>query len=117
MLEAVSQVSCRHSTSIVCASSSMYSLNRLTPAMFILPMFKPVLVHRSTRSFLVFLYLIDPFVRFLLTLVFSSCTSCALFGTLSVLICSSTFMICALVALAHRGASPLPTPAGLKLGG
>ena len=92
-------------------------MNRLTPAMFKLPIFKPVLVHRSTRSFLAFFDRIDPFVRFLLTLVFSNCTSCALFGTLHVLIYSSKFMIYDLVALAHRGASPLPTPAGLKLGG
>jgi hypothetical protein len=92
-------------------------LKRLTPAMFILPIFKPVFVHRSTRSFLVFFYLIDPFVRFLLTLVFSTCTSCALCGTLFILLCSSKFMICDLVALAHKGANPLPTPAGLKLGG
>jgi hypothetical protein len=95
----------------------MKSLNILIPAMLMLPTFTPSLSHLFSRTFLDCLILADPLVRFLFIFYFPFVPLCALVGTLVGLFLASSFIIYILVALAHGGASPMPTPAELMLGG
>jgi hypothetical protein len=104
-----------HSTSKLCSSVSIYTFRRLIPAILILPTFIPDDSHLSIRLTLFFFYLAEPLVRFLLVfyilfaLVFLLCTHVG-----SVLLASLAFIISiSFAALAHWGAIPFPTPAGL----
>jgi hypothetical protein len=134
------QVSYRQRMSSVCVSKSMYNLNKLRPAILMFPTFIPCCFQRLCLVSVAFLLLIDPFVRFYLVFLcfpflnnvsfslFASSvcwllpiyvfpwTSCAPVGTF-IYSALSLIIISYAVALAHRGANPLPTPAGLKLGG
>jgi hypothetical protein len=89
----------------------------LIPAIFKLPIFKPDFAHLFNLVFLSFFSLADPFVLFLFLLFLYYISPWALFGTLFWLLYVFYIMIHILVALAHGGANPMPTPAGLKLGG
>ena len=62
--EGVSHVSYMHRTSRVCDSSSMCNLNRLTPAMLMLPTFISFVPQRVIRSCWDFFSLADPLERF-----------------------------------------------------
>jgi hypothetical protein len=110
------------STSNICSSVSIYTFNKLMPAIFILPTFMPVFSHLFIRSVFFFLYRIEPFVRFLPLvycvlfygfLLFSLVSACVAQNGSSILFPSLFFIIISFAALAHWGAIPFPTPAGL----
>jgi hypothetical protein len=89
----------------------------LIPAIFKLPTFIPDFVHLFSLVFLACFTRAEPFVlflRFLFYNEFSPCTQC---GTLFLFLHGSLIIVDILVALAHGGANPKPTPAGQKLGG
>jgi hypothetical protein len=90
----INQVSYKHSTSSVCMPSSMYTLSRLMPAIFWLPIDIPYFSHLDMRAFCCFLTLADPFVRFLPFLAAFSvsalcpvCLSAATFAVLPFFCC------------------------------
>ena len=101
----------------MCVSNIIHILNILSPAIFRLPMLIPVIAHLFNLDDLFFLNLADPFVRFFFLPFTCDCSPCARFGTLIKLLLLSSIIMHILVALAHGGANPVPTPAGLKLGG
>ena len=139
-MDCCSHVSCTHSTSVLCYSSIIWSLNKLTPAIFMLPITIPDFFHLLCLSSLLFLSRADPFVRFFLLFYFTCCppvTISSLFFSSSFLLFSSSCpfwalprysavplrdyllyfrsaIICGIVvAHALRGAFPYSTPAGL----
>ena len=135
-----SHVSCTHSTSVLCDSNIIWSLNKLTPAILMLPINIPDFFHLLCLAILLFLSRADPFVRFLLLFCSIFCLPVTIFS----LFLSSIFLLFAVsypfwvlsryyavplrdyllslrfsiicgivVAHAQRGAFPLSTPAGL----
>jgi hypothetical protein len=101
----------------VWVSKSMSTLYMLIPAIFKLPTFIPEFVHLFSLEFLACFILAEPFVLFLRFLVYTELSLCAHCGTLFSLLHCSLIIVGILVALAHGGANPMPTPAGQKLGG
>jgi hypothetical protein len=95
----------------------MYILNRLRPAMLMLPIFIPDFAHLSSLVFFYFLCLAEPFVLFGYLFLVALPVSCAHYGTFDFYYLSYYIICYTAVALAHGGANPVPTPAGLKLGG
>jgi hypothetical protein len=85
--------------------------------MFRLPICMPEFAHLSSLVFLDFLSLAEPFVLLLSFFPAAMPVSCARFGTFFLVYLPYYIIWQNFVALAHRGAIPLPTPAGLKLGG
>jgi hypothetical protein len=85
--------------------------------MFRLPIFMPEFAHLSSLVALDFFSLADPFVLLLAFCCAAMPISCARFGTFSLVYYPYYIIWQNFVTLAHRGAIPLPTPAGLKLGG
>jgi hypothetical protein len=144
VLEGFNHVSWMHNTSTVCVYSIMYSLNRLIPAIFILPIVNPCVCHLCSLSFFVLRNRADPFVRFFLltvlvyyihfcphtffylcsglcyyrsvSILFILCFSCARTGTLF-LMWFFSIISSIWAALAQWGAIPYSKPAGQKLGG
>ena len=135
-----SHVSCLHSTSVLCDSNIIWSLNKLTPAILMLPINIPDFFHLLCLSILLFRSRADPFVRFLFLFCSIFCppvTICSLFFSSIFFLfavsypfwvlprCSavplrdyllffrSTIICGIVVAHAQRGAFPLSTPAGL----
>ena len=101
----------------MCVSNIIHILNILRPAIFRLPILMPVIAHLFNLDNIFFLTLADPFVLFFFIPFTVDCSPCARFGTLIYLLLVSSIILHILVALAHGGASSVPTPAGLKLGG
>ena len=113
-------------TSSTCNSVNMYTFSKLMPAMLMLPMFIPMLFHLFRRSCFFFFSLADPLLRF--PLVFR-CVLLSVFRFSMVIPYYSTYarfcpfifrlsvIFASWVALAHWGAIPFPTPAGLWPGG
>jgi hypothetical protein len=104
----------------------MYTLSKLIPAILILPTFRPVSSHLATLSNFLRFNLADPFVRlrfglycglsFAITVTpFPLCLAVPVLS-LFLYYCSSIISTVA-AALAHGGAIPFPTPAGLWPGG
>ena len=111
-VECCSHVSYIHSTSILFVSKIIWSLNKLTPAMLILPTVIPAYSQRVWRSILRFLRLADPFVFLFFYHSTSYLRSCYPFP-IAIYPLSLLFIFNSLVAHAQRGAFPLSKPAGL----
>jgi hypothetical protein len=104
----------------------MYTLSKLIPAILILPTFRPVSSHLVMRSIFLRFSLAEPLVRFRLGF-YCGFPSAKNVYPVSLFLSAPVFPIflsyfspiistCA-AALAHGGASPFPTPAGLWPGG
>ena len=101
----------------MCVSKIIHILNILRPAIFRLPILIPVIAHLFNLDDLFFLSLADPFVLFFVLFLPIYCSPCARNGTYKFYLRVSSIMGHIRLALAHGGANPVPTPAGLKLGG
>ena len=139
-LECCSHVSYTHRTSIFFVSSIIWSLNKLTPAIFMLPIVIPAFYQRVFLATFLFFTRTDPFVRFFLLPLYlfwsSVCVSPLPNFPFSLLLlqiglcwalprfCTiplrdylpyifASFISGIVVAHAQRGAFPLSTPAGL----
>jgi hypothetical protein len=104
----------------------MYTFSKLIPAIFILPTFRPVASHLATRSTFLRLNLAEPFVRFRFALYCGLAFAIPVYPFslfLAVPVYSLLLYYCFSIistvaaALAHGGAIPFPTPAGLWPGG
>ncbi len=122
VVDAVSHVSWIHSTSSRWSSVNIYTFRRLIPAILMLPTFNPVFSHLVIRSFFFYFSLAEPFVRFPDLCLWGFLCSSLLFPfpiyydahALSWFPFPWLFIIIgSFAALAHWGASPFPTPAGL----
>jgi hypothetical protein len=109
-----------------CSSVSMYTFSKLIPAIFILPTFRPVSSHLATLSNFLRFNLADPLVRFRFVLYCGLAFAIPVYPfslflpvpVLPILLyCCSSIIFAFAAALAHGGAIPFPTPAGLWPGG
>jgi hypothetical protein len=139
-VECCSHVSYTHKTSMFFVSSIIWSLKRLTPAIFVLPIVIPAIYQRVFLANFRFLTLAEPFVLFFFLHCYGFCPTVGifpipnfpfssillLFGPFWALPRSYTipvreffavmvFSIITGIVVAHalRGAFPLSTPAGL----
>jgi hypothetical protein len=104
----------------------MYTLSKLIPAILILPTFRPVSSHLVIRSIFLRFNLAEPLLRFRFGLYCGlpfainvypvSLFLAAPVWSIFLSYCSPIISTCA-AALAHGGAIPFPTPAGLWPGG